>query len=421
MLCVALLVVAACTVSSTHERLGELFDTLRRTHGGPAYIPIRSLQDLQQHAEKRLREDDSEEAFLDVCSWAMRQLLDPLATHMRPSQAVAARERFHGRVSLGLKLEMRFARQPASGRLWHGWRRVSVVRSVEEGSAAEHAGLQAGDEVLEVCGLPLVGASREEALEIVDMGPEGEVVPITLRKRAAIRTVKLTRTIVPLSTVSCRPLSCGAMRCNIVTISSFGSTTAAELRAHLRKLRSTSKNEMLVFDLRGNEGGLLPEAISACRMLLPRGAHILSLCKAAPPRVVKSYHRRWFHRSELPGVNKRRDHPPYVVLVDRASASSAEVFAGALAQSGGALVVGQCTYGKGSSQAVVYQSDGHAVSFTAYTLAVGRRRGRQMLDLAMGVEPQVRWRWRTARSTLPVANAELERALVTACMTYTAA
>jgi C-terminal processing protease CtpA/Prc len=111
-----------------------------------------------------------------------------------------------------------------------------------------------------------------------------------------------------------------------------------------------------------------------------------------------------------------------VVLVDRASASSAEVFAGALAQSGGALVVGQCTYGKGSSQAVVYQSDGHAVSFTAYTLAVGRRRGRQMIDLSMGVEPQVRWRWRTARlNVLPVANAELERALVTACMAYTAA
>ena len=64
----------------------------------------------------------------------------------------------------------------------------------------------------------------------------------------------------------------------------------------------------------------------------------------------------------------------------------------ALAHAAGALVVGTCTYGKGSSQAVVYLPDGFAASFTAYTLSVGRRRGDQPLD-GVGVEPHVAWSW----------------------------
>lgn len=398
------------------SRLSELFRTLHETHGGPAYLSRSQLDEVRKGAEQQLREagDEDEDSYLAACSWTMDQLLDPMASHLRPTQAVAARERFHGRISLGLTVRTKLVRQPADHALllpWSGWRRVSVVRRVEDGSAAARAGVQEGDELLEVSGFALSGASRAAALEIVDIGPEGEVVPITLRESANVRTVHLRRATVPLTTVSCRSLDCGTARCNIVTISSFGSTTAAELRAALRKLRQAKgADEVLVFDLRGNEGGLLPEAIDACRMLLPSGAHILSLCKTCPPRVVKSFHRRWYHRSELPASRAHARGHPYVVLVNRASASSAEIFAGALAHSGGALVVGQRTYGKGSSQAVVYQTDGHAVSFTAYTLAVGRHGGRRV-DLANGVEPQVRWSWRAPRSSVIAMNGEVERAL----------
>ena len=81
---------------------------------------------------------------------------------------------------------------------------------------------------------------------------------------------------------------------------------------------------------------------------------------------------------------------PLVVLVNDASASSAEVFAGALAHAGGAQVIGTRTYGKGSSQAVCYQTDGYAVSFTAYTLTVGKRHGHVRLD-GRGVTPHLKW------------------------------
>lgn len=413
----------SASLAST-ERLGELFRTMRDTHGGPAYLSRRELDKVQRDAERMmLRSTDEggseadEESFHAASAWAMAQLRDPLAAHLRPWQAVAARERFHGHISLGLTLESKLVRQAAASRWpWGRWRRASIVSSVAAGSAAARAGLQTGDELLEVGGLPISGPLRHEALQVLDEGPEGEMVPITLRaQRASMRTVRLCRRTVPLTTVSYRSVSCRALAngvAHVVTISSFGSTTAAELRSALRQLRSAHVGDVLVFDLRCNEGGLLPEAIGACRMLLPCGAHILSLCKTAPQRVVKSYHRRWYHRCELPMAIRSR---PYVVLVNRASASSAEVFAGALAHSGGALVIGTRTYGKGSSQAVVYQTDGHAISFTAYTLAVGQR-GRHRVPLSEGVEPHMPWRWRAPRGVRVAADAEIERVLQASAM-----
>ena len=68
------------------------------------------------------------------------------------------------------------------------------------------------------------------------------------------------------------------------------------------------------------------------------------------------------------------------------------------------------TYGKGSSQAVVYQQDGYAASFTAYTLAVGRTAGAVSLD-GKGVTPHMPWHWRAPRSVRAADDAEIERVL----------
>ena len=470
------------------ERLDELFDTIRTTHGGPAYISGKRLEQVRRGAEDLLSEAEADEdGYLGACAWAMRQLLDPLASHLGPSQAVEARERFHGRACLGLKLRVCLVPASApladggadsklggggSGASWfprwkwwerRGWRRAALVSEVAVGSPAERAGICEGDELLEVddpnrsVGWRLLRAySLRDALR--DHGPEGSAVRLTLRsqrsqRRAAIkadksegdggrpwgcgRTVCLHRVAQPPPTVCSRPIARG--RAQLVVISSFGATTADELRAALRELRKRERVEpqrarTLVFDLRGNEGGLLPEAIAACRMLIPSGGHVVSLRKEAPPRVAKAYRKRWYHRSELPSHLSRTSatrmtaarvspssppsppSPPYgkgaslVVLVNGASASSAEVFAGALAHAAGALVVGTRTYGKGSSQAVVYQHDGCAASFTAYTLSVGRREGRHALD-GVGVEPHVPWRWRAPRAVRAADDAEVERAL----------
>lgn len=479
---------------SRRGRLHELVRSVRETHGGPAYVSEPEIDEAFQRAERMLENvpehDDAEaneEVFASACAHIMGSLRDPLASHLRPAQAVAARERFHGRASVGLKLhmclvekedEVETAASSSVGRPWvlrwswpirrARWRRAALVSEVAAGSSAARAGIREGDELIEVGGERVEGRTRRHAIDMLEHGPEGSEVCVTTlaphdnakpsrRRKPAGRTVWLTRVATPPATVVGRSIANG--RAHLVVISSFGATTATELRAELRAMRRRpadgvasegssaldgSGPSTLVFDLRGNEGGLLPEAVNAARMVLPTGRHVVSLGKESPLRVSKAYRVRWYHRCELPKQLRRAcarqrgtmflrpdvyggggsgsgvsgsaasGMPPpaaLVVLVNGASASSAEVFAGALAHAGGAVVVGQRTYGKGSSQAVVYQRDGYAASFTAYTLTMGRRSGRVLLD-GVGVRPHVEWRWRAPRGMSRVADdAEVERVL----------
>lgn len=180
----------------------------------------------------------------------------------------------------------------------------------------------------------------------------------------------------------------------VLRVGLFGAATAGELRSQLRRLRqeATAPPRALVIDLRDNDGGLLTAAVSSARMLLPPGSHLLSLQKHAPPRTLRSFRRRWYHRSALPSPLRARDAPPIVVLVNDRTASAAEVLAAALRHSGRAMLVGGRTFGKGMSQALVYQRDGAALLFTVYQLACGARKGTE--PLTRGVEPDLAWRWR---------------------------
>ena len=89
-------------------RLRELVRSMHQTHGGPAYVSSAALERARKVAEDMLDEDAeyAEQNYMDACSWLLNQLLDPLASHLPPLQAVAARERFHGRASLGITLRM---------------------------------------------------------------------------------------------------------------------------------------------------------------------------------------------------------------------------------------------------------------------------------------------------------------------------
>merc|ERR1719149_578024 len=157
----------------------------------------------------------------------------------------------------------------------------------------------------------------------------------------------------------------------VLRLEIFGANTASELRVLLRQLRHhPTPPRALVIDLRDNDGGLLTAAVSSARMLLPAGSHLLSLQKSAPPPALRA-----------------SDAPPILVLVNERTASAAEVLAAALRHSGRAVLVGGRTFGKGMSQALVYQRDGAALLFTVYQLASGKRHAT--VPLTRGVEPDL--------------------------------
>ena len=417
MLAAALLVFAATQPAEYRRRLRDVFRSLRTSHGGPAFVNNNQLADLETEAQSRLDRacalDQSDGAYLRTCDWVMSQLRDPYAAHLPPARTDAVYERYHGRVGLGLRLGWRLRRDSALR-----WRRCATVLSVDACSPAERAGVRVGDEVVEVGGEGVRGARLAATVRRLEDGAEGTSVELTLRREngggdndaphpstqipaaaapsaeAATTTVEVRRQLLPKPTVVSRALDgAGA---HVLRISSFGTRTAAEVRAELRRLRRAraagAPPPTLVLDLRDNDGGLLPAAVAVARMLVPaRGTPpLLAMCKqraAAPeaeavtaPEVEKAFHRRWYHRAPL-GVAA----PLVVVLVNGATVSAAEVLAAALRGAGRAVIVGEGTYGKGATQALVYQRDGCALLFTAYTLHSGGA------PLTRGVAPHVRW------------------------------
>ena len=92
------------------------------------------------------------------------------------------------------------------------------------------------------------------------------------------------------------------------------------------------------------------------------------------------------------------------------------MLAAALRHSGRAVLVGSRTFGKGMSQALVYQRDGAALLFTVYQLASGARRATHLLT--RGVEPDLAWSWRTRASDAGASRARAEDRELTAAISY---
>ena len=447
--------------------MSELLKAMRTTHGGPSFVSRSTLKRVGQDALRQCTDAMSEAEYQRLCSWVCEHLNDPYASYLPDAQLNAMRERFHGRVGIGMSVRRRLQREP--GDSWRrGWRRVAAVTAVEDQSPAAVAGVRVGDELLQVDSASAHDAELSTVTELLE-GPEGSHVQLLVRRPGrgnsgasqgavaagmrpaddgegsdgATTALRVRRQLLPQRSVTSRVTrlrmtttragveheeSRGEGTARVLRIAFFGASTASELRDELRQLR---RGECAVLDLRDNDGGLLSAALASARMLLPPGAHLLSLQKVAtrarhhaaaaayagspssprphaeaeadvgpPPdvprmRTVRCYRRRWWHRSALPRPLRGADAPPLIVLVNRRSASAAEVLAAALAHSGRAVLVGKRTFGKGLSQALVYQRDGAGLLFTVYQLAAGARRGTE--PLTRGVEPHVPWAWRGRR------------------------
>ena len=402
------------------ERLKELIGSLRHTHGGPSFVERSSLERLSTDAYRECQPSTTEEEYTQLCHRVIAGLEDQYAAYLPEAQSTAMRERFHGRVGLGISLRRDLRR--ADGQSWHrGWRRVAAVTAVEDHSPAARAGVLVGDELLKVDSLQTRDAELPTVSQWLE-GPEGSQVQLLVRRQGQAcdppTSLCVSRRLLPRPSVSGSPASLGDMgTAYVLRVGLFGASTASELRVLLQQLsHHPTPPRALVIDLRDNDGGLLTAAVSSARMLLPAGSHLLSLQKSAPPRTLRAFRRRWYHRSALPPALRARDAPPILVLVNERTASAAEVLAAALRHSGRAVLVGGRTFGKGMSQALVYQRDGAALLFTVYQLASGARRATDLLT--RGVEPDLQWSWRNRASDAGTPRARAEERELSAAISY---
>ena len=236
---------------------------------------------------------------------------------------------------------------------------ITVVSPIE-GTPAYRMGISAGDKIVKVNDESVVGLSTEEAIKRM-RGDVGTKVAITISRPGLSEPIvfNIIRETIKIKSVPYSfkfPNGTGYIR-----ITQFSENTSTELRAALTALE-TEGITGLIIDLRSNPGGLLDQAVDTVNEFIGQN------------RLVVETKGRTENKQLYTRYNTKERNYPIIVLVNEASASASEIFAGSLQDWDKGLVVGKNTFGKGSVQQLIPLSNGGGVKITTsyYYIKSGR-------------------------------------------------
>jgi carboxyl-terminal processing protease len=255
----------------------------------------------------------------------------------------------------------------------HGLRVVDVF----PGLPAARVGLQHGDVIVKVGSKSLAGRSADFASALI-RGPVGSQVRITVLRGSHTRTFSIKRANVVVPVSNGRIVTYHGTRLGYLQFTSFTSGSGDQLRSDVRRvLRRGARG--LILDLRENGGGLLQEAVNVASIFIPDGTIVTTRGRSQPTQVYRAK------------GNAIAPKIPMVVLVDRDTASSAEIVTGALKDHGRAVVVGTRTYGKGVFQEIEPMPGGGALDITVgeYFTPNGQNLGGGGVREGHGIKPDV--------------------------------
>lgn len=236
-------------------------------------------------------------------------------------------------------------------------------------SAAEKAGLQAGDIITKVDDFEVTESTSTDEVSDRIKGEEGTQVSIEVLREEQKLTFNITRENVKLHYIKAEVLenNIGYMK-----VTSFDEETSEEFKTRLEELLSQNVKSLII-DLRNNGGGIVQEATKIADYLLDKGQKII-ITKDKEGNEEITY-------SEQDKITDL----PIVVLTNGYTASSAEILASALKDNNRAQIVGIKTYGKGVIQNVYRLTDGSALKLTTqeYYTALGNKLNE------IGIEPNV--------------------------------
>lgn len=291
--------------------------------------------------------------------------LDPYSRYVPAEEARLGRTRRLGEAGLGLVLEP----DPAG----------AMIARVIDDAPAWAAGLLEGERVLAIDGRPTARLSAEQLARLLE-GDENAPVSLTVRRESGrAETIVLARAMVAPETVTLSWQNAVP----ILRVSAFNRLTDRRLaRAVIAVAHRDPAPPGLVLDLRGNRGGLLRQAITTADLFLTGG--VIAVAQGRHPDASRT------HRADGADI---AGGLPLAVLVDGASASSAEVLAAALQDNGRAVVIGSVTTGKGLIQTVVPLPDESELHVTWSSLVAPGGYALQGLGVlpavctSLGVEP----------------------------------
>ena len=238
-----------------------------------------------------------------------------------------------------------------------------IVLNVIPSGPSRKAGVQGGDRIIKVNDTLIAGEKMSQIAVMKRLrGPRGTQVKLSIERKGieGLVDIVVTRDAIPLHSVEAAVMFTNNV--GFIKLSQFSRTSYAEVRKALASLREQGMTS-LIFDLRGNSGGFLDQAILIANEFLPGG----SLIVYTEDRNGKQL------RQYSDGRGSSTDLK-VAVLIDESSASSSEILAGALQDNDCGTIIGRRSFGKGLVQSQTPFQDGSALRLTVarYYTPTGR-------------------------------------------------
>ena len=240
------------------------------------------------------------------------------------------------------------------------------IINVMENTPAQFAELKVGDIIVAVDGIKVSGLSLAEVSNLVK-GPINSFVSIDVLRNKDLIKKKIIRKEIAIKTVK----SSVDKNIGYIQLASFISNSTPN--EFLEALENTDDTEGLIIDLRGNTGGLLPNAVFISNLFIPEG------------KIVSIVGRNGYHYDIMAQKTDVNIDKPIILLVDGASASASEIFSGAMKDYHRAKLVGTKTYGKGMVQKIIPMPNetGLNLTVTKYLTPNGNDINK------LGIEPDI--------------------------------
>lgn len=348
--------------------------------GGVALDELRIFARVFEQIRQTYVEDIDDAELFDMAISGMLLQLDPHSEYLTEERMEELEETASGSFQgIGVELSME------QGDLM-------IVAPLDNSPAAE-AGLQSGDIIVRINDEPIQGLSMADSLKLLD-GEIGDEVKLSIWRESTGETedVVLVRARIPLDSVSHRVIGGDV---GYIRISRFQQRTGGEFFDAVQALEAQSDHlNGVIIDLRNNPGGLLQASVEVASTLLDGGI------------VVSTRGRFAAFNTELhaePG--EYLAGMPIVVLINRGSASAAEIVAGALQDHERAVILGDISFGKGSVQNVIGIDEDRAIKLTTARYYTPSGRSIQ----AQGIIPDIiieegSVTWRPALSAVTEAS-----------------
>lgn len=319
---------------------------------------LRTFSQVYEIVEQNYAEPvNADKAIYNGAIPGMLRVLDPHSNFFDPKSYSLLREEQRGKYyGVGMQVG------PRNNKV--------IVIAPFVGTPAYRAGIRPGDVITAVDGKPTDNLSTSEVAELLK-GPKGTAVKITIAREGVDTPMDfiVTRDEIPRFSVDLQFMIRPGI--GYMHISGFQETTENEVS---RALESFGELKGLILDLRQNPGGLLSEGVGVADKFLRKGQLIVShRGRSSPEKRYAAAH-----------GNGGKEYP-LVVLVNRGTASAAEIVSGAIQDHDRGLVVGETTFGKGLVQTVypLSENTGLALTTAKYYTPSGRLIQREYTGISL--------------------------------------